>query len=79
MAKQQSKAVSGPQEKGPIGKLQDFFDEVKVELKKVSWPSWEEVKASTQVVLVLLGILAGLVWVYDLVFGKGVLTFIGLF
>jgi len=32
--------------------LKSFFSEVKAELKKVTWPSWNEVKATTLVVII---------------------------
>ena len=41
-----------------ISKLREFFEGVVFEMKKVSWPNWEELKGSTIVVLVLSGILA---------------------
>ena len=41
-----------------ISKLREFFEGVVFEMKKVSWPSWEELKGSTIVVLILSGILA---------------------
>jgi preprotein translocase subunit SecE len=34
-----------------IRELKSFFAEVKTELKKVTWPSWKEVKATTLVVV----------------------------
>ncbi|TAN38931.1 MAG: preprotein translocase subunit SecE [Verrucomicrobia bacterium] len=42
--------------------VRTFFDEVRVELKKCSWPSWGELKESTLVVIfsvVLLGVFVG--------------------
>ena len=43
---------------GPLGRvigkfreLKAFFSEVRSELKKVTWPSWGEVKATTIVVI----------------------------
>ncbi len=43
---------------GPVGRvigkfreLKAFFSEVRSELKKVTWPSWGEVKATTIVVI----------------------------
>ena len=41
-----------------ISRLREFLEGVVFEMKKVSWPSWEELKGSTIVVLVLSGILA---------------------
>jgi preprotein translocase subunit SecE len=34
-----------------LRELKSFFSEVKTELKKVTWPSWQEVKATTLVVI----------------------------
>jgi preprotein translocase subunit SecE len=36
-----------------IGKIKDFFREVKIELKKVTWPSRKETMAATAMVIVL--------------------------
>jgi preprotein translocase subunit SecE len=35
-----------------LQKAKAFIDEVVVESKKVTWPSWEDLKASTKVVIV---------------------------
>ena len=34
-----------------MNKIKKFFSDVKFEMKKVSWPSWEELKGSTFVVI----------------------------
>ena len=41
-----------------IGKIKNFLNGVVFEMNKVSWPSWEELKGSTIVVLVLSAVLA---------------------
>ncbi|MCH8928432.1 MAG: preprotein translocase subunit SecE [Candidatus Marinimicrobia bacterium] len=41
-----------------IERIKNFFIGVVFEMRKVSWPSWEELKGSTIVVLVLSGVLA---------------------
>jgi preprotein translocase subunit SecE len=51
-------------------KIAKFLTESKTELKKVTWPSREEVKGSTLVVIVLTGILAGFIFVFDTVFSR---------
>ncbi|MCD6336704.1 MAG: preprotein translocase subunit SecE [Candidatus Neomarinimicrobiota bacterium] len=33
-------------------RIKEFFSGVRYELKKVNWPSWDELKSSTTVVLV---------------------------
>ena len=34
-----------------MNNIKKFFSDVKFEMKKVSWPSWEELKGSTFVVI----------------------------
>jgi preprotein translocase subunit SecE len=45
-----------------------FFEEVRSEMAKVAWPSKDEIKQQTSVVLVMLGILAVIIGVMDLLF-----------
>lgn len=51
-------------------KIANFFDGVVFEMKKVSWPSWPELKGSTIVVLVLSLILALFLFVIDVILTK---------
>ncbi|MFH1212501.1 MAG: preprotein translocase subunit SecE [Candidatus Neomarinimicrobiota bacterium] len=53
-----------------IKRIREFFDGVVFEMKKVSWPSWLELKGSTIVVLVLSLILSVFLFVVDLVLSK---------
>ena len=34
-----------------MSKIKNFFSDVKFEMKKVSWPNWDELKGSTFVVI----------------------------
>ena len=34
-----------------MSKVVSFFNDVKLELNKVSWPTWDDLKSSTYVVL----------------------------
>ncbi|HDP33812.1 MAG TPA: preprotein translocase subunit SecE [Candidatus Hydrogenedentes bacterium] len=54
---------------GIVTRIQEFFDDIISELKKVTWPSREDLVASTKVTLFLLLIMAAIVFVYDRVFG----------
>ena len=58
-----------------INKSKQFIDEVQVEMKNVSWPSWVELKGSTYVVLSLSLVLAVFLFFVDFLLGK-VLSFI---
>ncbi|MDD5746862.1 MAG: preprotein translocase subunit SecE [Candidatus Omnitrophica bacterium] len=51
-----------------MNKLREFFKNVKAEMTKVSWPTREELFSSTAVVLVSVGILAGFIYVIDLLY-----------
>ncbi|MCH8299849.1 MAG: preprotein translocase subunit SecE [Candidatus Marinimicrobia bacterium] len=58
-----------------ITKIRLFFESVVFELKKVSWPSWAELKGSTIVVLVFSLILAIFLFGIDRTLG-GVVGFL---
>jgi preprotein translocase subunit SecE len=49
-------------------RMKKFFREVKAELKKVSWPSKQELISNTGVVFVAVLVVAGLIWAIDAVF-----------
>lgn len=48
---------------GWVVRLLDFLREVRAEVRKVTWPTWEELKKATTVIIIfvlLLGLLIGL-------------------
>lgn len=51
-----------------IAKTVNFLKEVKVELKKVSWPDRNELMGSTTVVIITVAILATFIGICDLIF-----------
>ena len=56
-------------------RLLNFFNDVKFEMEKVSWPSWDELKSSTYIVLYLSLILIIFLFFVDL-FLTRILSFI---
>ena len=72
-------ALTRPQEKGEregrFKRMARFFREVRAELKKVAWPSRQEVFTYTVVVLVSVTFITLFTFGLDYLFGKGVLTF----
>jgi|TARA_B100001105_G_scaffold80500_1_gene63745 preprotein translocase subunit SecE len=48
-----------------IKKIKDFMNGVQFEMKKVSWPTWDELRGSTMVVLGLSLILGIFLFVVD--------------
>jgi preprotein translocase subunit SecE len=62
--------------KGYLKRLADYVAETREELKKCAWPSFEELRGSTVVVLVALGLLGLFTVGIDVVVGQLVnLTF----
>ena len=53
-----------------IKKIRKFLEEVRFEMKKVSWPTWEELRGSTYVVLSLSVLIALFLFVVDLVLNQ---------
>jgi preprotein translocase subunit SecE len=53
-----------------IKKIRNYFEEIQFEMKKVSWPTWDELKGSTYVVLSFSVLVATFLFVVDLVLNK---------
>jgi len=56
-------------------RITKFLSEVKSELKKVTWPSRDELKGSTMVVIVLTFLLAFFIGIVDFFISK-IITFL---
>jgi preprotein translocase subunit SecE len=65
MAKQ---AVAAEEKIGLVKRVTDFYQEVMLEMKKVTWPTQDELKTSTSVVMLLLIISAAVIYFYDFIF-----------
>ncbi len=70
--KQTKKAAlkNADKEQSFLQKTKQFFREVKVELKKVSWPSRKETLASTSVVLVLVFLVSVYLGLVDILLSR---------
>ena len=51
-------------------RLASFISEVRAELKKSTWPGWNEVKGTTIVVIVTSFMLSVFLWVVDIIFQR---------
>lgn len=60
-----------------IGKLNEFFTNVKVELKKVTWPSKKDAYASTMVVIVLVMLCAVFLGGVDMILSRLIRLILG--
>lgn len=65
-----SVAKSGEKEQSFLQKVKQFFREVRIELKKVTWPSRKETLASTSVVLVLVFLIAVYLGAVDIILSR---------
>jgi len=52
---------------GQIRRLALYFQETREELRKCSWPTWEELKGSTALVMVSIGLLGAFTVVVDFI------------
>ena len=59
-----------------FGKIKNFFKEVKIELKKVAFPSRDEVIGSTKVVVVLVFIVATFLGLIDMLLSRLISTIV---
>ena len=78
MAKPTTTTESGP---GLIQRIQGFFEDIINELKKVTWPTRDDLMASTKVTLYMLLIMGVITFVFDRVFAfiiMNVLHFVSL-
>jgi len=53
--------------KGAFLRLSTYWDETMEELKKCTWPTWDELRGSTIVVIVSVGLLGGFTMLVDFV------------
>jgi preprotein translocase subunit SecE len=58
-----------------LPKFVDYLIMSEVELRKVSWPTREELKRQTTVVIIALVTFSLVLWVADLIFASGILHF----
>ena len=58
------------------GKISTYFRELKVEFKRISWPTFKQVRNNTGVVIAFIVILGAFIAVVDFLF-NWLLSFIG--
>jgi preprotein translocase subunit SecE len=52
---------------GHLIRIRDYVNETREELRKCTWPNWDELKGSTVLVMVAIFVLGGFTVVADLV------------
>ena len=61
------------------GKVKKYFRELRSELKKVVWPTPQQVLKNAAIVVACVGCVGLFIWVIDLVAGFGIEALIGAF
>jgi preprotein translocase subunit SecE len=67
------KALSWPEQ------TKSYIEEVKAEMRRVTWPSWPQVRATTGVVIAAVFLFAGYFAVVDAVVNAGITRLINAF
>jgi preprotein translocase subunit SecE len=52
--------------------VKDYFDDLHLEMKHVTWPSWKQVRATTGVVIFAVFAFAAYFAVVDTIVGRGI-------
>jgi preprotein translocase subunit SecE len=53
---------------GYVQRLSNYWQETMVELRKCTWPTWDELKGSTVLVFVSIVLMGGFIVVADVIF-----------
>ena len=53
-------------------RYEDYFEELKLEMSRVTWPSWKQVRATTTVVIVAVFAFAAYFCVVDRIVASGI-------
>lgn len=60
-------------------RLREFALEVQAEMKRVTWPTWPELRSATFVIIVFVLIVAAIIWSMDWVFRNVVTGIVNFF
>ena len=66
MSIEATKALGWPEQ------TKSYIEEVKAEMRRVSWPSWPQVRATTAVVIAAVFLFAAYFWVVDAAVNAGI-------
>ena len=53
-------------------RIKEYFGELQAEMRKVTWPSWTQVRATTAVVIAAIFAFAAYFWGVDLLIGSAI-------
>ena len=64
---------------GQVQRLATYVAETREELKKCAWPSWEELKGSTALIIIMVALLGAYVMVIDYILGRAAFNLFAMF
>ncbi len=59
------------------GRTRGFIREVRAEVRKITWPTWEDLRRSTLIITVIVIIIGILIGIMDWLFSKILIDFFG--
>ena len=59
--------------------IREFMASVPVEMRRVTWPDWEQLRNATGVIIVFVLVVAGIIGLMDLVFREVINLIVGVF
>ena len=74
----QSRSQAPTERKGIFRRIGDYFHEVRVEMRKVTWPNWDQMRAFTAVTVITSVFLTLVIFGLDVAAKQGVLWLVEL-
>lgn len=74
----QSRSQAPTERKRLVRRIGDYFHEVRVEMRKVTWPTWDQMKAFTAVTVITSVFLTAVIFGLDVAAKQGVLLLVEL-
>ena len=62
-----------------VSEIREFLASVPVEMRRVTWPDWEQLRNATGVIIIFVLVVAGIIGLMDVVFREAVNLIIRVF
>ena len=60
-----------------VQRTSTYIQDVRMEVRKVSWPTWDDLRKSTVMILIIILILGAIIGLMDLLFSKLLIDLLG--
>ena len=60
-----------------VQRTSTYIQDVRMEVRKVSWPTWDDLRKSTVMILIIILILGAIIGLMDLAFSKLLIDLLG--